>query len=353
MSGVMKKWIYLGMLLFLFTTPAGAKSPARFPVRDYWPTQDWKISTPKRHGLNAQILAKMRPHIEKELPQIRSVLIVRHGYLVYEQYFKTINREYKQDLASVTKSITSALVGIALKQGYLQDLDQKMTSFFLEYLTPETDPQVQDITLKHLLTMSSGFNKDDLYLKTTQEKLQQKPINEPGAIFDYDNDAADFLSPILIKTTHMSLLDFAKKQLFTPLGISDVIWEISSAPPFDKEPYQRASQGISLTTRDMAKFGYLYLNHGKWERKQIIPINYVRESTQTQIKTDDPTDYGYLWWIKPMAGQPCYFAFGMDGQYICVFHDLDIVVVITSEKEEVVNMNLDLIGRFIIPAVLK
>jgi CubicO group peptidase (beta-lactamase class C family) len=278
---------------------------------------------------------------------------VRRGYLVYEQYFMDFAREYTQNSASVTKSITSALVGIALQQGYLKSLDQKVLDFFPEYITSDTDPLVREITLKHLLTMSAGFNKDDLYLKTTQEKIQQKIVHAPGTFFEYNNDAADLLAPILMKATNTGLLDFAQKDLFDPLGISEIIWERPFTPPFDRDPYQRVSQGIHLLPRDMAKFGYLYLNNGKWAGKQIIPKNFVKASTHKQIKTDDATDYGYLWWVKPIGGHSCYFAFGSNGQYICVFQDLDMVVVITSAREEVINMNLDIIGRFIIPAILK
>ena len=349
----LQKTIYLAMAVFLFAGMTSAKNISKLPARDYWPTKEWRKAAPERKGLDARVLKKMNPFIKTERPQIRGVLIVRHGYLVYERYFNDFARENKQNTSSVTKSITSALVGIALRQGYLKNLDRKVADFFPEYLTPETDPLVQQITIKHLLTMSSGFNKDDLYLKTTQEKFQQKLVHEPGAFFEYNNDVTDLLSPLLMKATNSSLLDFAKKNLFSPLGIADVTWEIPSAPPFDQEPYQRASQGIYLTPRDMAKLGYLYLNRGKWNRKQIIPADFVKASTQKQIKTDDATDYGYLWWVKPLGGHPCYFAFGRDGQYICVFNDLDMVVVITAEKEEVININLDIIGRFIIPSIRK
>jgi CubicO group peptidase (beta-lactamase class C family) len=199
--------------------------------------------------------------------------------------------------------------------------------------------------------MSSGFNKDDLYLKTTQEKIQQKIVHAPGTFFEYNNDVTDLLSPILMKATNTSVLDFAQRELFTPLGISNAIWELPLSPPFDREPYYRASQGIHMLPRDMAKLGFLFLNHGRWARKQIVPVDFVLAATQKQITAYPDSDYGYLWWLKPLGGKNCYFAFGRDGQYICVFHDLDMVVVITSAREETINMNLDIIGRFIIPAV--
>lgn len=348
---LLPKWMVLGMVVLCWAGPLNAGGNLCFPKRDYWPTLEWRKARPERKGMDARVLVKMAPFIKTERPEIRSVLIVRRGYLVYEEYFKDFARDYAQNTFSMTKGVTSALVGIALKQGYLRSLDQKVLDFFPEYITPDTDPLVREITLKHLLTMSSGFNKDDLYLKTTQEKIQQKIVHAPGTFFEYNNDVTDLLSPILMKATNTSLLDFAKKNLFDPLGITNAAWEIPSVPPFDQEPYQRASQGIYLTPLDMAKFGYLYLNRGKWNGKQIISADFVKASTQTRIKTDDATDYGYLWWVKPMAGHPCYFAFGRDGQYICVFQDLDMVIVITAAKEEVINMNLDIIGRFIIPSI--
>ena len=355
---VLSKIICFGSAILFLIIPAGAQDVLSSPVRDYWPIDGWRESAPEQQGMDSQVLAKIKPYIDQELPQVRSVLIVRHGYLVYEKYFQYFNRDYKQGVASITKSISSALVGIALKEGYLKNLDQKLVDFSSDAITPDIDPRVQKITLKHLLTMSSGFDKGDIRWKTIQEKIRQKPIHEPGEIFDYDNDAVDLLAPILIKTTNMSLLDFAKKYLFGPLGISDVIWEFSALTAFGKEPYHHTMWGISLTPRDMAKFGYLYLNNGFWDGKQIVPSEFVRESTQKQIQTKELSgseylDYGYLWWVGKIERYPFYAAAGSGGQSILILSDLDMVIVITSRREEPVGENISIIDKFIVPSILK
>jgi CubicO group peptidase (beta-lactamase class C family) len=357
---VLSRIVCFGAALLIIAGRAGAQDKPISPVRDYWPTVDWKTSTPAQQGMNSKVLAKIKPYIEKKFPAIRSVLIVRHGYLVYERYFQYFNRDYKQGDTSITQSISSALVGIALKEGYLKNLDQKLVDFFPEYMTPDIDPRVRKITLKHLLTMSSGFHKYDLFSKSIQERIRQKPIHEPGDIFLYDVDAVDLLSPILTKTTHMSLLDFAKKHLFNPIGISEFTWDLTTYPPFDKKPYSPyypAGLGISLKPRDMAKFGYLYLNNGVWNGKQIVPSDFVKESTQKQIKTNilegpEYLDYGYLWWEKKIQRYPVYIAWGYGGQIILVSHDLDMVMVITSGGNDGSNEE-NLIERFIIPSILK
>ena len=121
-----QKMIFIGIVALLFIGCAKAQYTPLIPARDYWPTEGWRESNPERQDMDSQVLAKIKPYIEKDLPQIRSVLIVRHGYLVYEQYFQYFNRNYKQGVASVTKSISSALVGVALKEGYLKNLDQRL-----------------------------------------------------------------------------------------------------------------------------------------------------------------------------------------------------------------------------------
>ena len=355
---VFSKIVCFGVALLIITGSAKAQDTPPAPVRDYWPTDGWKESTPEQQGMDSQTLAKMKPYIEKELPTIRSVLIVRHGYLAYEQYFQYFNREYKQNIIFVNHSITSALVGIALKEGSLRSLDQKLVDFYPEYVTPEVDPRVRQITLKHLLTMSSGFDKKDIYWKTTREKIQQKPVHEPGEIFNYDKSAADFLSSILIKTTHMSLLDFTKDKLFAPLGISDVIWEFWPDKSFDIGSFDNEVWhywGLSLKPRDMAKFGYLYLHNGIWDGKQVVPSDFVRDSIQKHINTPywgGSVDYGYLWWINKVEGHAAYCAAG-PGQYIYVIPDQDMVIVITSGREEPIGENMSIIAKWIVPATLK
>lgn len=344
--------VYLGLVAVLLAGCSGARVQPP-PARAYWPTEDWQEVAPEEQGIDAQSLARLPPYIEEELPHVRSVLVVRHGYLVYERYFQGSSRNDVCNVMSVTKSFTSALVGIALKEGYLDSLDQRMVDFFPEHVTPDMDPRVRRITLEHLLTMRSGFGQN-IDLETTQFKLQQKLSSEPGEVFAYNSGAVDLLSPILTRATQMSPLEFAEKHLFAPLGISNVSWLEDWV-----EGTPLASLGLSLTPRDMAKFGYLYLNHGSWDGKEIIPSEFVWESTHKQTKAQVPLVhlpsemyYGYLWWVWEVEGYDSYFAAGSGGHFICVIPDLDMVIVITSTgTNEPRSINLKIVGEFILPAV--
>jgi CubicO group peptidase (beta-lactamase class C family) len=171
-------------------------------------------------------------------------------------------------------------------------------------------------------------------------------IHPPGTTFAYNTPAAHLLSGVLTKATGMSMTDFAQQVLFTPLGITPGDW------PTDPDGYYAGAHALHLRARDMAKFGYLYLNHGLWDGQQIVPAEWVDASTKRESVGGFPQEvgYGYLWWVTQEAGHDAYFAAGYGGQYIEVIPDLELVVVITSNLDGLHITNRDLVSRFIVPA---
>lgn len=311
--------------------------------RDDWPTRGWITAAPQTQDMDLEILEKGISLLEQTFPTPHSLLVVRHGYLVVEKYYGLGPGTY-QDVASVGKSVISALVGIAIEQGYIKGLDQKIVDYFPQAVTPGMDPRFNDITIRHLLTMTPGFywpeeepvagpSVDKWFGRgCLPEDLFRLPmIAEPGRAFQYCTACTHLLSAILSISTGMTARDFAQETLFTPLGISSDDWNWFAT----SYGYNTGGWAIYLTPRDMAKFGYLYLRHGEWDGKQIISPDWVHESTRRQFKFPDSRveGYGYLWVVTNLKGHPAYYAKGHGGQYIYVLPTLDLVVVVTQETE--------------------
>ncbi|GHO48347.1 serine hydrolase domain-containing protein [Ktedonospora formicarum] len=291
---------------------------------------------------------------------MRSILIVRSGYLLFEQYYQGAGPLHYHNINSITKSITSALVGIALQEGLLSSLDQCLLPFFPHYF-PD-DVRKQDITIRHLLTMSSGFQEpsDDIltFLEDTAstEKILARPMRHtPGKVHRYDDVSLHCLSLILTSLTKMPLAAYAQSRLFEPLGIwqdeegrkypwrkgtsikaephplglwtkdDTLLWSI------DTRGFNPAGYGLQLTPREMAKFGYLCLNGGSWDGLQVIPAAYMQETWMNHMTTPKGEGYGYLWFLPQWNGCRVCCAAGHGGQVIAVVPDLDLVVVITMQ----------------------
>jgi CubicO group peptidase (beta-lactamase class C family) len=279
----------------------------------------------------------MMDYIDKQSLPVDAVVVVRHGCIVFEAYpNQTYGPEDRHILYSVTKSITSALIGIAIEEGFIESVDQKVVDFFPDKTIANLDARKQKMTIEHLLTMSSGFEwegPDDGHHtwgaavrsgNPVQYILDQPMANEPGVEWYYNGGCSHLLSAILTKTTGYSTLDFAHEYLFKPLGIWSVRW------PRDPQGIYYGGQDIWLTPRDMAKFGQLYLNNGIWEGKQVVPAEWVALSAETYFSYSQG-GYGYQWWTWPESG--IYYASGAYDQRIYIVPDLDMVVVITADNK--------------------
>ncbi len=337
--------------------PASLPTPTPAPTSvSYWPTETWRTSTPEQQGMDSARLVEMLDHIQERGYPLHGIAIVRNGYLVMETYFYPFRAEDRHYIASCTKSFVSALIGIALAQGDIDSIDHNLLDFFPDRTVANRDTQKQAITLEHLLTMSSGLSwpgrglSESMQPQMSQSQdwvqfvLDQPMAQEPGSGFRYNSGGSHLLAAIIRQTTAQTPLDFAQENLFKPLGIANVYW------PSDPTGLNVGGGGLELTLRDLARFGYLYLQQGVWEGQVVLPAAWVAASTTSQIETGYMGyHYGYQWWVDP-AGS--YHARGFGGQYIFVVPEQNMVVVFVSgftgpDMETVPNA---LLKSFIIPA---
>lgn len=270
-----------------------------------------------------------------QIPRLHSLLISRDRQLVVERYFNGADPSRPANIKSVSKSVISALVGIAIAQGYIAGVDQPIGEFFGEQLTEE-DAAKAAITIEDLLTMRSG-------LETTSNRnygawvlssnwidfaLKQPLELAPGRQMEYSTGNTHLLSAILTATTNRTTLEFAREQLAGPLGFRLPEW------PRDPQGIYFGGNDMEMTPRQMLAFGQLYLDDGRAHRQQILPAEWVRASLRprTESRRERGRYYGYGWWIRRTAGFETPYAWGYGGQFIVLVPDLDLVVVTTSES---------------------
>ncbi len=318
-------------------------------------------STPERERLDPQILAKADDAIRKTMPTVLSFMVVRHDLIVYEKYYHGNNPDSLVVVYSVTKSVISALTGIAIRDRHLPSVDKKLTDIFPQYFTDNSDPRKREITVKHLLTMTAGLEvaDDEAWLKSADgcKYVIDRPLAyNPGQKFGYNNGLTNLLSVILTKTTGMTTKEFADNHLFGPLGISNYTW--ARGP----QGYYIGGWGLRLTPRDIAKFGYLYLREGMHDGQQLVPRQWVQESVASHSYPEKTDSYGYAWWLDKLEDRihgkkyQAFLALGYGGQFIWVVPELDIVTVITVKEESPEDRPeysdvWHLIHNYVLPAV--
>ena len=287
--------------------------------------------------MDSLLLADMLAEIEVHSHAIDSVSVVRHGYLVLDAYVHPFGPNQQHEIYSCTKSVVSALVGIAIEDGYIEGVEQPLLDFFPGRTVAHLEARKEAIALEHVLSMSSGMLCRDSYLyrwKGIQEMrasedwvqyvLDLPMTEEPGTHFEYCNGGSFLLSAIVQETTGQTALEYSQEHLFGPLGISDVTW------PANPQGISIGWGEIRMRPHDMLRIGYLYLNEGRWEGEQVVPAEWVAASTRKYIDGTLQDGYGYQWWIAENASM----ALGYAGQYIVVAPDQDLVVVFTSDLEE-------------------
>jgi len=295
---------------------------------------DWDVSTPEEQGLDPMLVARMYYNAAKH-ETIYSLLVVKNGYLIAEKYFNQGSIDELSKRASVTKSYTSALVGIALNKGYLSSIDQKMLNFFPDI--------AEQITIRNMLEMRAGYPWEEkdaaawdaLWSGEYLTKIAAIPLNaDPGTRFQYSNLTAHWMGIIAARASGMDLMSLGKEFLFGPLGVTaGEDWNR------DVDGYYIGCGDIQFTARDMARFGQLYLDDGKYKGKQIVPANWVRDSLRVysehawdNIGRFHDIGYGYYWWSATAGSQHVNFAWGHGGNLIVLVHDLNMVVVVTADS---------------------
>jgi CubicO group peptidase (beta-lactamase class C family) len=311
----------------------GAADPASVP-NTVWPTTGWRTSTPEQQGMDSLALARLIDAVGARRQD--SLLVIRHGRIVAEAYYAPFEAGVRHDLRSVTKSVIGTLVGIAVQNGFLNSVDDRIVDLFSSRPIANLDDRKREMTVQNLLDMASGirwteerFTPDESIMQMyrapdrAQFVLDQPMSSKPGSLFYYSGGNPYLLSALITKETFKSAYDFAKYQLFEPLGISGARW---GRP--DAQGVTDGESGLFLEPRDMAKLGYLYLRRGVWEEKPIISPSWVERARQGAIDTFEGFHYANFWWSIPE--QHAFMALGRHSQIILILPDLDIVAVMTG-----------------------
>jgi CubicO group peptidase (beta-lactamase class C family) len=337
--------------------------------RKYWPTTQWQAADPTVLGIDPEKLLELDPMIKSGYSNLDGIIVVRKGYVAFEKYYNGYGPDDAHHVASVTKSIISALIGIAIDIGYIKSVDQKVLDIFPEYISNTTDTQKKEITLRHLLTMTVPYPFEDWHepldklceqpdwVKYTLDMLGQK--GELGA-FKYSTVGAHLLSAIITRSTGKSAREFANERLFSPIGMKEIPdYEMKSFGfedlfgknmkgwVNDPQGNPTGGWGLTLIPRDMARFGFLYLNNGIWDNNQIISGTWIDESTSM-----NSNKYGYLWWLHEEDGVFAYLAMGDGGNVICCIPEKDLIVAIASKFVINPRDRWSLIKECIIPALI-
>lgn len=330
----------------------------------------WNFSTPQAQDMNPQILdsAFIRA---RQTSFVDGLLIIKNGYLIAEEYYNGYDETMPHNIKSVSKSFLSAITGIALQQGYMDSLEEKVLNYFPEYIYPGMDPRKYDITIRHLMTMRMGirgeadnnyavywefYNSDNWIKKTIEDTL----IDNPGAKMHYNTFQTHLLSAIITKATQRTTLDYATNVLFNPMKIDIDSWERGP------QGYYFGGNSMHFTPREMAVLGYLYLNNGKINGSQIIPADWVDLTLSPSTDLPHPNEWGefknynyaYLWWLGQIGGYDMYMGYGYGGQFVVVFPSLNLIVVSTARNEVDPDTStiqeweiFDIIADFIIPSI--
>lgn len=329
---------------------------------------DWLVSTPEEQGLKSKLVASFYQDAA-ELDTLYGLLVVKNGHLVAEKYFNGGAVDKRVDLASVTKSFTSALAGIALIEGCLDNKDVPMVDYFPEYADRLEDPRKAEITLEQILQMRSGYPWEE-FTEPYFSELFTSPnwlphivdfplTSDPGTEFGYSNLTAHLAGIIVAKACGDSLAVMTEEYIMDPIAGKMGTWS------YDPNGYNYGSGSLALTARDAARFGLLYLNGGRYQNEQVIPADWVEASLDrysTGIYGEQlgryfrDLGYGYFWWSATSGKHEFNYAWGHGGNLIVLVHDLDLVIVTTAsnlpglsgeESWKKEGAIIDVVGKFI------
>ncbi|HEY7297098.1 MAG TPA: serine hydrolase [Xanthobacteraceae bacterium] len=299
-----------------------------------WPTKAWQTSTPEEQGLDSASLARLIETVGTYRQD--SLMLIRHGKIVAEAYYAPYVAGISHDLRSVTKSVVSTLTAIELQHGIVDSVDHPILDLFSDKPVLNVDENKKAITIQNLLDMTSGiawqekaYTPDETIMRMykspdrTEFVLNQPMSSTPGTKFYYNSGNPYVLSALITKKTGQSAFDFAKKELFAPLGIKSAQWG-----RVDAQGVTDGEAGLFLSPHDMARVGYLYLHNGIWDGKQIIPSSWVDRVKEGSVSATFGLHYSNLWWSLPEKG--AYMALGRHSQMILVIPKLDIVAVMTG-----------------------
>lgn len=312
----------------------------------YYPTKYWKKENPEKHNINVEIINTLNNMIREDFPHLKSILIIKNGSIIYEKYLNGCSQNTLHETACVFKSFLSAVIGTALQDNLIKSVETKVVDIFSKNIPQNIDENFNKITLKHLMTKTSGINWPPRnYQFPENERVNDIRLpfslnikDEPGKIFEYKPDP-HILFYVIEKLSEIDFASYADKKLFSPLGIKDYLWNSN----FFEDEF------LLMKTRDIAKLGYLYLNNGLWENQQLISPEYIQESTREHVYGNFPESnpYGYLWWVNDIEKHKSFHAGGFGGQALYVIPDLQLIFVITSNMDKPHQENKLLVKEFV------
>ncbi|MDO9521063.1 MAG: serine hydrolase [Pseudohongiella sp.] len=272
----------------------------------------------------------------QQMPRLHSLLISHQGETIYEQYFAGRNASQPANLKSASKSIISALVGLAVQNGHIQDINQPIVDFFPEYVGTDLEDSVRSITVRNLLTMQGGlastsgrnYGRWVASRNWVDAALKSPKVAEPGTDMIYSTGTTHLLSAIVARASGMDTKAFAQQYLASPMGFRMAYWSR------DPQGVYFGGNDMEITPRQMLAIGEMYLNGGLHEGKRILSEDWVRESYQPHADSPrgEGRHYGYGWWLRDMADLQVPLAWGYGGQFIFVVKEFDLVIVITSDS---------------------
>lgn len=359
----MKPAIFLLLLLLVFACEKESPEEQFVPYA-------WESITPAEAGMDPLLLDSAFL-VASGKGFVDGLLVVRDGRIVAEAYYNDFTKHLPHNIMSVSKSMLSAITGLAIEGDYGLYLDDKMLDYFPEYFTDELDHRKQDITIRHLLSMQMGIDRESAndyqvysslynsgnWIKST---IEYPLVQDPGEGMKYNTFITHLLSGVITKATGQSTSEFAYNKLFKPMGIDIDYWEK------DPQGIYFGGNSMQVTPREMAVFGLLYLNKGKLNDRQIIPESWINQSLQASTNFKHPNNWGtwenynyaHLWWLGEFNGYDSFMGYGYGGQFLVVFPDLDLIVVSTCENDvppEVTNDQewsiFELLTRYILPAL--
>jgi len=320
-------------------------------------------ATPTSQGFDEERLSRALSEIGNRL-YMRSMLIVRNGHLVAEEYFGGADKDNLSPLRGATNIITSALIGIAIDQGFIKNEFEPLINFITDI-----DSAKRDITIQNILTMTSGIQWDEsagldfgdwLASEDHVNYVLNRPLVEsPGRQFVYNSAGVHLLSLVITEVTGMNLLDFADENLFKPLGITSRKWEV------DSNGFPFAGHGLHLRPIDLAKLGILILQNGMSGDTELVSQDWLRGSIRTQfhlgrMHSNLQFNYGYLWWVENKQSNEVWLAWGNGGQFIYCVPDRNLVIVTTADaspsRQEALPREeqiFSLIADYVLPAVFR
>jgi CubicO group peptidase (beta-lactamase class C family) len=339
----------MAMLILILPGSATGQGQGAEGMYIYQPPPDlndgWKVGTLAGEGLDEARITKLTNQIsEGKYQGIHSMLIFRNNKLVHEAYFQGYERDDLQTLFSITKSVTSSLIGIAIDKGMISGVDQPVISLIPEYAGFVKDDRFGEIELRHVLTLTSGLEWLEIgypYSDPLNSQYQQvrtddwvkavvelPVIDGPGSRWVYNTGSVHMLSAVIKSATGVYADEFAEEHLFKPLGITDYTWNQDP----DGYPCTGGTHGgLRLRARDIAKFGYVFMNEGMWDTTRVISAGWVKESTTPVIGALGTSRMGYLWWSSSFTlwerKLDFFYAAGYGGQSLHIVPELNMMIV--------------------------